>query len=348
MLMLLVVAGLIAPPFYAERLDLLWYIDAAGQRQPIRFKEDWARRRQHILENFQRVAGALPDRDRQVALDVQVLEETRLDRITRRRISFVAEPGDRIFAYLFLPVSPTAKAPAVLCLHQTTRIGKAEPAGLGGKSNLHYALELAQRGYATLAPDYPGFGDSQTDPYKLGYASATMKGILNHRRAVDLLQSLPEVATDHIGCIGHSLGGHNSIFVALFDDRIKAVATSCGFNAFPRYYGGNLKGWGGKNYMPRITRDFGNDPLRVPFDFPELLAALAPRPVFINAPLHDANFEVSGVRDCVAAARPVYKLLGVEENLVARYPDAEHDFPSEVRQKAYEFFDFHLNRRSHQ
>ena len=47
------------------------------------------------------------------------------------------------------------KLPAMLCLHQTTKIGKEEPAGLGGNPNLHYALHLAQRGYVTLAPDYP-------------------------------------------------------------------------------------------------------------------------------------------------------------------------------------------------
>ena len=51
--------------------------------------------------------------------------------------------------------------------------------------------------------------------------SATMKGIVNHRRAVDLLASLPEVDPRRIGVIGHSLGGHNSLFVAAFDPRIK-------------------------------------------------------------------------------------------------------------------------------
>ena len=40
-----------------------------------------------------------------------------------------------------------------------------------------------------------------------------MKGIWNHMRAVDLLQSLDEVDNDRIGCIGHSLGGHNTLYV---------------------------------------------------------------------------------------------------------------------------------------
>jgi hypothetical protein len=83
------------------------------------------------------------------------------------------------------------------------------------------------------------------------------------------------------------------------------VVTSCGFNAFAKYYGGDLTGWSSDKYMPRIAERYGKDPKRMPFDFTELLGAIAPRPVFINAPTGEDNFEVSGVKDCLAAARPV-------------------------------------------
>ena len=63
--------------------------------------------------------------------------------------------------------------------------------------------------------------------------------------------------------------------------------------------------------MPLIEPRYANDPAKVPFDFSEVLAALSPRPVFMNAPLHDSpDFEVSGVRDCVDAATRVYSLFG--------------------------------------
>ncbi|MCE9531770.1 MAG: acetylxylan esterase, partial [Planctomycetes bacterium] len=236
--------------------------------------------------------------------------------------------------------------PAMLCLHQTTKIGKGEPAGVGGLPNLHYALELAERGYVTLAPDYPNFGDYQVDAYAKGYASATMKGIWNHMRAVDLLQSLPEVDGTRIGVIGHSLGGHNSLFVAAFDPRLKVVVPSCGFNSFPHYMKGNLTGWSHKGYMPRIASDYARDPAKMPFDFTEILAALAPRAVFINAPISDSNFDVIGVRSCVASALPVYRLLEAAENLEAAYPDAAHDFPPATRLQAYAFIDRHLRPRA--
>ena len=103
---------------------------------------------------------------------------------------------------------------------------------------------------------------------------------------------------------------------------------------------GDLTGWSHKGYMPRIASDYGKDPARMPFDFPGVLAALAPRPVFINAPLNDANFEVSGVRDCVAAATPVYqRIFHAGGRLVTTYPDTGHEFPTAVRMAAYEFLD---------
>lgn len=269
---------------------------------------------------------------------VRVLSEEAFDRYVRRRIDYEAEPEDWVPAYLLIPSERSAPCAAAICLHQTTRIGKAEPAGDGPKPNLHYAKELAERGFVTLAPDYPNFGDYPVDVYERGYQSATMKGIVNHMRGVSLLASLSEVAPDRIGSIGHSLGGHNTLFLAAFDRRVRACATSCGFTSFARYYGGDLTGWSHGGYMPRIASVYGKSPARMPFDFPDVLKAIAPRAVFINAPLHDSNFDVEGVRDCVRRATPDFP----PGRLVARYPDAGHDFPPAVREEAYEFLEAQL------
>jgi hypothetical protein len=166
-----------------------------------------------------------------------------------------------------------------------------------------------------------------------------MKAVWNNMRAVDLLTSLPEVDPGEIAAIGHSLGGHNAIFTAVFDARIKAVVSSCGFNSFAKYYGGDIKGWSHKGYMPRLNDVYGLDLKRVPFDFPELIAALAPRAFLTVSPVQDANFEVSGVRDCVREAAKVYALLGAAGALRASYPEGGHDFPPGERLKAYRFLD---------
>ena len=331
-------AGIVELPRYDNHAQLL-VVKEGDTAKPVVTKADWEVRRAHILGHLQEVMGPLPGAERRVPLDLEILETHDEPTYTRRKVRYATEPDDRVPAWLLVPKQLKGKAPAMLCLHQTTKIGKDEPAGLGGKPNLAYAKELAERGYVALAPDYPNFGDRKLDVYKLGYASASMKGIWDHLRAVDLLASLDEVDPEKIGVIGHSLGGHNSIFVALFDPRLKAVVTSCGFNSFPLYYQGNIAGWSHKGYMPRLKDVYGLDLKKVPFDFPELVGALAPRGFFTNSPLHDSNFDAEGVRACIEAAMPVYALFGQPERLVAVYPDAEHDFPPEQRQAAYRFLD---------
>lgn len=279
--------------------------------------------------------GPLPPRRSRFPLSAVVLETGELPDLVWKKITFLGEPEDPVPAYLMIPKKRSKRAPAMLCLHQTVRIGKAEPAGFGGNPNLHYARELAARGYVTLAPDYPNFGDYKFDPYAHGYASATMKGIRNHMRSIDVLESFPEVDRRRIGSIGHSLGGHNTLFLAAFEPRLRAMVTSCGFTSFPKYKGGDLTGWSHKGYMPRIAERYGKDPKQMPFDFPELLASLAPRPLFINAPVGDTNFDVGGVKDCVEHARAVYP----PERLVAVHPDCGHEFPPEIRRQAYRFLD---------
>jgi dienelactone hydrolase len=346
-IVVLILAVVGAAPRYSDHQDLRYWLDEKGERHEVKTSDEWdALRRQHVIESVELVMGPCRSYEKrdELRLDVKQEEEVRVGDLIRRKISYRTDANTRVKAYLFIP--PMAKGqrvPAILCLHQTTKIGKMEPVGLGPKQNLHYALHLAQRGYVTLAPDYPSFGEYQYDFKDPAYISGSMKAICDNMRAVDLLvDSMLEVDPDRIGCIGHSLGGHNAIFTAIFDDRIKAVVSNCGFTSFPKYYGGKLKGWTSDRYMPRIASVYNNDPKQVPFDFPELIGALAPRAFLAVAPLHDDNFEVSGVDDCIRAARPIYELFGKGENLRVEHPDCGHDFPEAARKIAYEFFDRHL------
>jgi dienelactone hydrolase len=334
-------------PAYPDHAKLLVVRDSSGRELSVGRACDWEVRRDHILAHFQEAAGPLPGAERRVALEMQVIAESKEPGFTRKKITFATEPGDRAIAWLLIPdVRPGApfRRPAALCLHQTIAIGKDEPVGLGTNRELAYASELAARGYVAIAPDYPNFGEYKLDVYEMGYKSATMKAIWNNLRAVDLLCSLDEVDPDRIGVIGHSLGGHNAIFTALFDRRLKAVVSSCGFNAFSHYYKGNIAGWSHRGYMPLLRERYHLDLAQVPFDFPELIAALAPRAFFTCSPLRDANFDVTGVRVCMTAARPVYELLGVADRLIAVYPDADHSFFRQEREKAYAFFDQFLTK----
>jgi len=333
-------------PRYPEHQDLSYFLDAEGAKVAITTPADWAKRRAHLLAHMQSVMGEVPNATKRVALDLKVVEEVLVNGLRRQKVSYQTEPATRNQAYLFLPMvedKAQPKRPAVLCLHQTIAIGKQEPAGMGGNPNLHYALHLAQRGYITLAPDYPSFGEyAYTFPAEAGYLSGSMKAIWDNIRAVDLLQSLPGVDGERIGCIGHSLGGHNTMFTAVFEPRIKALVSNCGFTRFHKYYNGALMGWTSDRYMPRIRTVHHNNPDEVPFDFTEIVAAFAPRPFLASAPVRDSNFEVSGVKDCIRVARPIYELHGVAGNLAENYPESEHDFPADAREVAYRFLDKHL------
>jgi sugar phosphate isomerase/epimerase len=334
-------------PFAEDRTNLFVYRDHSGRIRPVGTARDWGRRCEQTRLGMETVMGPLPEPWRDLPLELKVLEEVALPRVTRRKITYRTDPGDCVTAYLFLPNSGGGPAPAMLCLHQTVDIGKDEPAGLGGHPDLHYALELAERGYVTLAPDYWTFGDyrqKEYDPYQHGYASGTMKGIWNHVRSLDALESLPEVDGGRLGCIGHSLGGHNALWLAAFDPRVQAVVSSCGFSSFTSYAaspygGGSLRNYAQRRYLPRIATEYGNDPRRVPFDWPEVLGLLAPRPVFVNAPSGDENFLAAGVDECVSVAGPVYEWLGARSNLVVVHPDTGHSFPRAIRQQAYAFLD---------
>ena len=132
--------------------------------------------------------------------------------------------------------------------------------------------------------------------------------------------------------------------LAAFDERVKCVVSSCGFCSFPRYMNGDLTGWSHDGYMPRIRAVYGRDPAKMPFDFTEVVAALAPRPFLACAPKGDSNFDLQGVKDCLSAARPVYKLLGAGDRLQGQHPDAGHEFPAATREAAYAWLDRWLKR----
>ncbi|MGB8166107.1 MAG: hypothetical protein WCF18_01360 [Chthoniobacteraceae bacterium] len=331
-----------------DRDKLLNYLDASGKVVPVKTVEDWSQRRASILAAMQEIMGPLPGNEKRCALDVKLAEEVDCGSYVQRLISYQSEPGGRTPAYLLIPKDILAgdrKAAAVLCLHPTSAdLGHKVVVGLGGKPNRDYARELTLRGYVTLAPSYPHLANYQPDLKALGYESGTMKAIWDNIRGLDLLESLPYVKQGGIGAVGHSLGGHNAIYTAVFETRIKAVVTSCGFDSYRDYYGGDPKrwqsgqGWCQERYMPRLSNYAGRLP-EIPFDFPELVGALAPRVVFINAPLRDANFNWQSVDRVVASAAEVFRLFGKAENLIVEHPDSEHDFPSAMRDKAYQVLD---------
>lgn len=319
---------------------------------------EWEQYRWHLKQNMEAIMGPLPDRQNLPELDIQIIDTFHTDRYMRLNIDFRAAKNatlseveeERVPAYLYLPhrSSITGKLPAMLALHPTGADGKKIVDGQG-KTNRAYAKELAERGYIVIAPDYPSYGDlSAYDFENDRYQSGTMAAIFYHMRCVDLLTERRDVDPERIGVIGHSLGGHNAMFVGAFDERLKVVVSSSGWTQMEYYdigevaqehYGGRLGPYAQDRYMPLVRDKYDLDGERIPINYHEMIALLAPRAFFSNSPLNDSNFEVKGVIKGMELAKDAYRFLQADDNLQVRYPEAEHDFPTKTRQEAYEFID---------
>lgn len=304
-----------------------------------------------ILDSMQLVMGILPELKNLPAFNTKIIDSIEGKGYTRYHIHFTVAPREVLPALLYIPKIEGAKAKraAMLVLHSTDGSGKMVLSGESPKTDRAYAVELAERGYVVIAPDYPSFGEMKEYNFAEDrYVSGTMKGVFNHIRCIDFLQSLPQVDEKKIGVLGHSLGGHNAIFTAAFDKRIKVTVSSCGWTKFNYYdagerptlqHGGKMGPWAQERYMPLIKTKYHLDPDLVPFDFDGVIASLAPRAFFTNSPLHDENFNIDGVKKAMKTIHQTYSVTNALVNLKIAYPDAGHDFPKDIRLEAYRFID---------
>jgi dienelactone hydrolase len=335
----------------SDSSSLLFYYDASGLKKPVITISDWENKRLQIVKGMEAAMGKLPVRNPDHDFNLVITDSLKTANYTRYTISIRAAENEIVPAYLYIPFqkSNMTKLPAMVVLHGTGDLGKRLVDGESPLPNRAQAKELAERGYVVIAPDYPGMGDLNTYDFRNDtYESGTMKGIFNHIRCVDFLQSRNEVDPERIGVIGHSLGGHNSIFAGVFDPRLKVIVSSSGWTLMDYYdtgdaasikYGGRLGPWAQDLYMPLLHDKYELIPEKIPFDFDEAIAALAPRAFFSNSPVNDSNFNVEGVKKGILNASEVYALFKAPDMIQVRYPVSGHDFPPYVRLEAYQFID---------
>jgi dienelactone hydrolase len=280
-------------------------------------------------------------------LDAQRVESVDLGDLTREKVTYAVEAGERVPAYVFVPKGGSGRRPAILCHHQhggEFEVGKLGPAGLGSSPDQHYAIELARRGYVTLAPDALAFGERGDARGKLkgrDYErfealhritegrSLQGKYVWDARRALDYLESRPEVDPSRLGMIGHSLGGQETLFTTAMDTRIKAAVSSCGF--------GSLR----TLQRDRILHNFA---LFVPSlathgDYGAVLSLVAPRAFLVAARTEDPIFPRDGIEETVAAARRAFEAAGAADKLGTFYEPGPHQFSPAMREAAYAWLD---------
>lgn len=336
-----------------SRDRLLEFESSHHEIRPVKTWREWNERKNAIRDAMQSVMGTLPRRANMCPLEMQVHEKVSCDGYARWQISYQVVLGHRVPGYLLIPdaaLRGSQKFPGILTLHQTHPEGQKVVVGLGKSPDDEYGVELVRRGYVCLAPPYPMLANYWPSVKELGFESGTMLGIWINMRGLDLLQSLSFVGGQSFGCIGHSLGGHNGLFTAAFDERIGVVVSSCGLDRFRDYYNGDPKvwqperGWCQTRYMPRLAA-YQNRLNEIPFDFGEIVACIAPRQVFISAPTGDSNFFWQSVDRVADTARPVFALKRANDHLKTVHPDSPHRFPPHIREEAYLLIDRTLKRR---
>lgn len=289
------------------------------------------------------------------------------------RISFNAEDGDRVTAYLLVPPKAHDSSglfPAVICPHSTTEgAGKDRIAGLSGtasgsppdefEDSRAYGLWFAMRGYITLSIDLICDGERIPrggQPYdtsafyqKHPAWSAMGKNAWDVMRSVDFLAGLPQVDTSRIACAGHSLGGHTSVFAAAFDSRIAAVVSNCGaldwqlpadhWSRKPCSSGAPVESY---IYIPRFRAYIDNPGLVPPVDFHHLMMLIAPRPLLVMASEEEARSQ--RLREKVKKAEDALDALGSESQISSFTFPGGHRFPPEARSFAFSWLDAALQR----
>jgi len=296
-----------------------------------------------VSDGFRRVLrrclGRIPERS---ALRPSVAERAAVPGGVREKVSYAVERGERVWAYLFLPAKP-GPHPAVLCVHQHHRqfhLGKSEPAGLAGDPEQFYALELAARGYVTLAPDAIGFEERQHpalqgQDYERFEANRRLtegsclqtKMLWDLKRALDYLAARREVDARRIGCLGHSLGGQETLFLCALDRRVAVGVSSCGFSSYRALFDGAIN-HNFAAYVPRLLQ-YG--------DLDRVLGLVAPRPFLALAGKDDPIFPLAGVRATVGKARAAYG--GAADHLRLRVFPGGHGFSAPMREAAYAWLD---------
>jgi pimeloyl-ACP methyl ester carboxylesterase len=144
------------------------------------------------------------------------------------------------------------------------------------------------------------------------------------RAAVDALQKDARIDPDKIYLFGYGVGGMVALHTAALDPRIKGVVSICGFTPMrtdtaDRNTGGIRRFSHERALLPRLGA-FSGQEARIPYDYQDLIGAIAPRPVYVFNPIYNRDATVEDVRDAVARARNVYGLYHASDKLVLDDP----------------------------
>ena len=205
---------------------------------------------------------------------------------------------------------------------------------------------LTKRGFAVLAFDQIGFGTrvEHARGFYERYPRWSLLGkmVADTRAAIDAVAEIENVDAGRIYLAGYALGGKVALWTAALDERVRAVASVCGFT--PLRTSADKGTEGIKHYShlhglaPRLGLFIGSE-ARLPVDYDEILAVIAPRPMYVLAPTLDRYATPADVRSVVERARKQYAVAGAAEALVFETPVDFNRFTAGMQARVFDWLE---------
>ncbi len=304
----------------------------------IKTLDDWESQRDVFQLELREMLGLEPWPKR-TELHPEVTGTLESDEFVVEKLHFQSLPGLYVTANLYRPKKVTGPLPAVLYVCGHGRV-MSNGVSLGNKTHYqHHGEWFARNGYVCLTIDTIQLGEMEGVHHgtyrhgmwwwnNRGYTPAGVEA-WNSIRAVDYLQSRPEVDPDRIGVTGRSGGGAYSWWAAALDERIKVAVPVAGITNLKNYVvDGCVEGHCDCMFMVNTYR----------WDYSKVAALVAPRPLLISNTDKDRIFPLDGVVDVYTKARRIYKLYGAESKIGLQITEGPHRDTQELRVHAFRWF----------
>ena len=280
----------------------------------------WKRRAAWLREHVLASAGLLPLPER-TPLNPVVFGQTNHSDYVVSKVHFESLPGFLVTGNLYEPVG-RGPFPAILSPHGHWTYGRLENTAVASIPGR--AITLARLGFVVFTYDMIGYNDSRQLTHTFGDRRGSLWGLSlgglqlwNSIRALDFLESLPEVRRDRIGVTGESGGGTQTFLLSAVDDRV-AVAAPVNMISL-HMQGGCLC-----ENLPGLRLDTNNV---------EIAATIAPRPLLMISATGDWTSETMELE--YPAMRRFYALFGAEDHVAAARFEAEHNYNRASREAMY-------------